>query len=195
MLVLDPGNAQAYAYTGEAFYQEDPKGEQSVEQAIYNANKAIEKDAALWVPHKTLGPDLPGPQELGRGDHRVQGGRQAQGERLLPALQPRRGSVQRQALQRRPAVLRCLDSPQGRLLPGALPAGPHLHGSRPGRPRPCLAAARRRAQARRRRRAVLHRRGPAPPGGPDRRRRGLRPGQPPQPRARPPITARRPRRC
>ncbi len=55
VLALDPDSAQAYAYTGEAWYLEDPKNPQDVEQAVYNANKAIEKDPALWVPHKTLG--------------------------------------------------------------------------------------------------------------------------------------------
>ncbi len=55
VLALDPNSAQAYAYTGEAWYLEDPKNPQDVEQAVYNASKAIEKDPALWVPHKTLG--------------------------------------------------------------------------------------------------------------------------------------------
>jgi tetratricopeptide (TPR) repeat protein len=54
-LSLDTNAAEAYAQKAEAFYQEDPENPENIQRAVDNANKAIEKDKNLWIPHKTLG--------------------------------------------------------------------------------------------------------------------------------------------
>jgi len=54
-LSLDTNAAEAYAQKAEAFYQEDPENPENIQRAVDNANKAIEKDKNLWIPHNTLG--------------------------------------------------------------------------------------------------------------------------------------------
>ena len=54
-LDLDPDVAYAYAMKGESFYREDNEDQISVKKAVDNANKAIDKDKNLWIPHNTLG--------------------------------------------------------------------------------------------------------------------------------------------
>ncbi len=54
-LGLDPDVAYAYAMKGEAFYREDSESQTSLNEAVTNANKAIQKDPNLWIPHNTLG--------------------------------------------------------------------------------------------------------------------------------------------
>ena len=54
-LGLDVNSAPAYAYMGEAYFQEDEKNQMNIQKAVENANRAVERDRNLWVPHNTLG--------------------------------------------------------------------------------------------------------------------------------------------
>jgi tetratricopeptide (TPR) repeat protein len=54
-LGIDPDVAYAYAMKGESFFREDSENQSSLNQAVSNANRAIQKDSSLWIPHNTLG--------------------------------------------------------------------------------------------------------------------------------------------
>ena len=54
-LGIDPDVAYAYAMKGESFFREDSESQSSLNQAVANANRAIQKDSSLWIPHNTLG--------------------------------------------------------------------------------------------------------------------------------------------
>ena len=54
VLELDPDSGQAYAQIGDTYYREDSDDAGNIEKAVYNANKAIEKDANLAMPHEVL---------------------------------------------------------------------------------------------------------------------------------------------
>jgi len=54
-LDLDSSAAPAYAYKGESYFQQDSSSQINIQEAVKNANKAIQNDQNLWVPHNTLG--------------------------------------------------------------------------------------------------------------------------------------------
>ena len=52
---LDPRAAEAYAQMGEAYFQEDDSNQINIREAVEYANKAVNYDDSLWIPHNTLG--------------------------------------------------------------------------------------------------------------------------------------------
>ncbi|MDR1893084.1 MAG: tetratricopeptide repeat protein [Spirochaetales bacterium] len=54
-IALDAQSARAYAYKAESYFQENPENASALQQAVENANRAVQYDQNLWVPHNTLG--------------------------------------------------------------------------------------------------------------------------------------------
>ena len=54
-LDLHENSAQALAYMGESYFQEDSGNQRNLQKAVEYSNKAIEKDGNYWLPHYTLG--------------------------------------------------------------------------------------------------------------------------------------------
>ncbi|MDC7126321.1 MAG: tetratricopeptide repeat protein, partial [Spirochaetales bacterium] len=52
---VDPEAAEPYAQKGETFFQEDKTNQVNLREAVEYANKSLDRDDTLWVPHNTLG--------------------------------------------------------------------------------------------------------------------------------------------
>ena len=52
---LSPREAEAFAQKGESYFQEDKTNQINIRDAVEYANKAVEYDRSLWIPHNTLG--------------------------------------------------------------------------------------------------------------------------------------------
>ena len=54
-IALSPREAEAFAQKGESYFQEDKSNQINIREAVEYANKAVDYDDTLWIPHNTLG--------------------------------------------------------------------------------------------------------------------------------------------